>query len=172
VPCRRRRTHDADQSRRRNARRAGKRADRQRLACHARKVEAQRDLCRDRQERQGEQGLVARRTESNQAEDGGSIYEDRPLAAAARHSVEDERDGQIRHRHLRGGYAVRQTCGSAGALWRHGEVGRRQRSQEDSGLRQGSHRRRQDGHGYRLGGRCSDQLRSRQESGGGVEDRL
>ena len=53
-----------------------------------------------------------------------SIHHDRRLGAAARHPVEDQRHGQIRHRRHAAGHGLRQGRDPAGALRRHGESGR------------------------------------------------
>ena len=60
----------------------------------------------------------------------------------------------------------------AGALRRHGEIGRRFRGEEGAGLHQGRHPRRQDRHHHRLGGGGRQHLCRREEGGGRAEDRL
>ena len=51
--------HHADQGRRRDAGRAGRRAARAKIARSSRQVEEEPDVCADRAERKGQQGLVA-----------------------------------------------------------------------------------------------------------------
>ena len=46
----------------------------------------------------------------------GAAHQDRAVAAAARHSVEDEWHLQVRHRRLRSGHALRQAGNSASAI--------------------------------------------------------
>ncbi len=61
---------------------------------------------------------------------------------------------------------------AAGALWRDGEIGRRQRGQERAGLHQGGHPRRQDRHHDRLGGRGRQHLCQCPQGGGRAEGHL
>ena len=131
VSRRRRWPDHAHQGGGRDARRTGKRTVRERFACASCEVEEEPDLRADRVERQGEPGLVRRRPQGDQAEDAGPVHEDRPIVAATRHSGEDERHRQVRHRRLRAGHAVRQARAAAGPLRRDGEVSRRQRGQEE-----------------------------------------
>ena len=89
-------------------------------------VEEERELRPDRRQRQGQQELVAGRAQGDQAEVAGQVHEDRHVAAPARHSAEDQRHRQIRHRLVRAGHGLRQARVAAGALRREGEIGRRQ----------------------------------------------
>ena len=143
--------------------RAGERTHRQGFGDFAREIEEVDDVRRHRQERQGDQDLYARRTQGDQAEDARSIHHDRPIGAAARHPVEDQRHRQIRHRRHAAGHGVRQDRDAAGALRRHGEIGRRQCGEESAGLHQGGHAGRQDRHDDGLGGGGRQHLRQRQE---------
>ena len=164
--------HGIDGSRRRLDGRAGKRTRGPGFRDLASEVEEVDDVRRHRQERQGHQDLHARRTQGDQAEDTRSVHHDRRLGAAARHPVEDQRHRQIRHRRHAAGHGVRQGRDAAGALRRHGEIGRRQRGQESAGLHQGRDARRQDRHHHRLGGGGGQHLCQRAQGGGRAEDHL
>ncbi len=153
--------------------RAGGRARRPRLRVISHpKSKKSMTLCRHRQERQGDQDLHAGRAQGDQAEDARSVHHDRRLGAAARHPLEDQRHGQIRHRRHAAGHGVRQGGHAAGALRRHGEIGRRQRGEEGAGLHQGRHPRRQDRDDDRLGGGGRQHLCQRPQGGGCAEDHL
>ena len=152
--------------------RAGRRTGGPRLRDLASEVEEVDDVCRHRQERQGDQDLHAGRAQGDQAQDARSVHHDRRLGAAARHPLEDQRHGQIRHRRHAAGHGLRQGRDAAGALRRHGEIGRRQRGQEGAGLHQGRHARRQDRHHDRLGGGGGQHLCQRPQGGGCAEDQL
>ena len=145
---------------------------RERVACASCEVEEERDLRADRRRRQGQQGLVRGRAQGDQAEDARPVHEDRAIAAAARHSGEDERHRQVRHRRLCARHAVRRARAAAGALRRDGEVGRRERGQESAGLRQGRRGRGQDRHDHGLGRRRGKYLRGSEEGRGCAQDRL
>lgn len=138
----------------------------------ASEVEEADVVCRHRQERQGDQDLHAGRAQGDQAEDAGSIHHDRRVGAAARHPLQDQRHRQVRHRRDAAGHGLRQGGDPAGALRRHGEIGRRQRSKEGARLHQGHHPRRQDRNHLRLGGRSGRHLCQRAQGGGCAEDRL
>ena len=86
--------------------------------------------------------------------------------------AEDQRHGQIRHRRHAAGHGLRQGRDAAGALWRHGEIGRRCCCQEGAGLHQGRHARRQDRQHDRLGSGGGQHLRQRPQGGGRAEDHL
>ena len=105
-------------------------------------IEEEPDLRPDRCERKGEQDLDSGRAQGDHAENAGPAYEGRPFAAATRHSGEDQRHLQIRHRCLRAGHALRQDGAAARALWRHREIGRRQCCQEGSRLHESRRGRR------------------------------
>ena len=152
--------------------RAGERTRGARRRDHASEVEEVDELRRHRQERQGDQDLHAGRAQGDQAEDSRPVHHDRRLGAAARHPLEDQRHGQIRHRRDAAGHGPWRGRHPAGALRRHGEIGRRQRGEEGAGLHQGRHPRRQDRNHDRLGGGGRRHLRQRQEGGGRAEDRL
>jgi CO/xanthine dehydrogenase Mo-binding subunit len=79
---------------------------------------------------------------------------------------------KIRHRRHAAGHGLRQGGDAAGALRRHGEVGRRQCGQEGAGLHQGRHPRRQDRQHVRLGGGGRQYLCQRPQGGGRAEDQL
>ena len=98
----------------------------------------------------------------------GAAHQDRAVAAAARHSVEDEWHLQVRHRRLRSGHALRQAGDSAGALRCDGAISRRQRGEEDSGLRQGGRCRRQNRIDHRMGSGSRVKLRRREKGRGGA----
>ena len=57
--------------------------------------------------RQGDQDLHRRRAQGDQAEDARPVYADRQDRAAARHSRQDQRRDQIRHRHDAAGHGLR-----------------------------------------------------------------
>ncbi len=98
VPRRRGRSPHAHQGGCRDDGRAGERIAGAQITRSSCEVEEEPDLCGDREERQGQQGLDGGRAQGDQAEDPGPVHQDRPLAAAARHPVEDQRHLQIRHR--------------------------------------------------------------------------
>ena len=81
----------------------------------------------DRRRRKGQQGLDRRRAEGDQAQDARPVHADRPVGAAARHSAQDQRHGQVRHRCHGARHALRQAGRAAGALRRHRDGGRRLR---------------------------------------------
>jgi CO/xanthine dehydrogenase Mo-binding subunit len=66
----------------------------------------------------------AGRTEGDQAEDPGSVHAGRRLGAAARHPLQEQRHGQVRHRRRAAGHGLWRDRHPAGALRRDGEVGR------------------------------------------------
>ena len=107
-PRGRRRAHGIDGSRSRVDGRAGRRTRGARLRDLASEVEEVDELCRHRQERQDHQDLHAGRAQGDQAQDARSVHHDRRLGAAARHSLEDQRHGQIRHRRHAAGHGLRQ----------------------------------------------------------------
>ena len=112
--------HDADHGRRRDDGRAGERVSCPRIARPSRQIRSKsRDLRRDRQERQGQQDLDAGRAQGDQAEDAGPVHQDRPFAAAARHSGEDQR-------HLQYGIdAMFRACSTASSRCRRCAMARR-----------------------------------------------
>ena len=123
-PCRCRGADCADGSRGSLDGCACRRTGRQGLHDYASEVQEVDDVRGNRQERQGHQDLYARRTQGDQAQDRRSVHHDRCFGSTARHSVEDQRYGQIRHRRHAAGYGVRQGRDASGALRRDGQVGR------------------------------------------------
>ena len=126
-PGRRRRTDGIDGRRGRRDGRAGVELVVRDSVIVASEVEEADVVRRCREERQGDQDLHAGRAEGDQAEDAGSVHHDRRVGAAARHPLQDQRHGQVRHRRDAAGHGLWRGGDAAGALRRHGEVGRRQR---------------------------------------------
>ena len=121
----------------RHARRSGRRVRSIRFPHFRSEVGQVGQLRRHRQVGQGGESLHRGRTEGDHAEVARSIYDDRQGSAAARHSVQGERHGQIRHRHVPAGHGLWPDRDAPGALRRQGDRGRRQRGQENPRLHPG-----------------------------------
>ncbi len=93
----------------------------------------------------------------------------RQIATLARHSRQDQRQGQVRHRRVPAEHGVRHAGDSANPLFLEGAQHRRFGSEEDPRLHQGGQDRRFDGQMHGLGGCGGRQVPGRDESRQGAE---
>jgi len=75
------------------------------------------------------QDVHARRTQGDYAQDAGSVHHDRRVGAAARYSLQDQRHGEIRHRHYAAGMVYGKVVTPPVRYGATVKCGRRQRQQ-------------------------------------------